>query len=156
MVQPDHSAKMRRSQVSDPRLLGALLALTLDIALLATSVVLVAASVSEASALLLASAVGLAVFPALGWRYGRRAVRRPGEPWAGDALRTLLLVDVAFVAAYVLVQAVLVPVQDGLIDRLLFVAYATLIDTVAVVALTLLVAVPMGVVWTRLMRRAIG
>jgi hypothetical protein len=47
-----------------------------------------------------------------------------------------------------------VPEHAGLGDRLVFVAYVAVLDSVVVIALTSVVAVPMGLVWKPLMHWA--
>jgi hypothetical protein len=143
-----------QSQSRDPRLVGALLALALDAALLAFAALLVVASVSAATGIVLTGTAGLVVAPLLGWRYGRRAVSRTGDDWSGDALRTVLLIGAGFVAGFVALQTLAVPVQGGIGDRMVYVVYSALMGTVVVVVLTLVVAVPVGLVWKRLMHRA--
>jgi hypothetical protein len=143
-----------QSRPRDPRLVGALLALALDAALLTFAVLLVVASVPAAMAIVLTGTAGLVVAPLLGWRYGRRAVSRTGDDWSGDALRTVLLIGAGFVAGFVFFQALAVPLQGGIGDRLVYVAYSALMGTIVVVVLTLVVAVPMGLVWKRLMHWA--
>jgi hypothetical protein len=138
----------------DPRLVGALFALALDAALLTFAVLLLVASVSAATGLVITGTAGLVVAPFLGWRYGRRAASLAGDGWSVDALRTLLRIDVGFAACWVVLQALAVPEHAGLGDRLVFVAYVAVLDSVVVIALTSVVAVPMGLVWKRLMHWA--
>jgi hypothetical protein len=68
----------------DPRLVGALFALALDAALLTFAVLLLVASVSAATGLVLTGTAGLVVAPFLGWRYGRRAASLAGDGWSVD------------------------------------------------------------------------
>ncbi len=142
------------SGLRDPRLVGALVALSLDATVAAVAALLVLASVSAATGLALVGAAGLVVAPLLGWRYGRRAVSGAGDGWEGEAVRILLVVGAAVVVGFVVVQTIAVPVQDGIGGRLAFIAYVAVLGMVVVAALTFLVAVPMGLVWKRVMRVA--
>ena len=143
-----------RSWSWDPRLVGTLFALALDAALLTFAVVLVVASVSAATGIVITATAGLVLVPLLGWRYGRRVASRAEDRWAAYALRTLLLVDVGFVASVVVFQTLTVPLAGGIGDRLFFAADVALTCAIVVVALTLLVAVPIGLVWTGVMHWA--
>jgi hypothetical protein len=143
-----------QSQSRDPRLVGALLALALDAALLTFAVLLVVASASAATGIVLTGTAGLVVAPLLGWRYGRRAASLAGDGWSVDALRTLLLIGAGFVAGFVALQTLAVPVQGGIGGRLVLAVYSALMGTIVVVVLMLVVAVPVGLVWKRLMHRA--
>lgn len=138
------------SESRDPRAVGAVLAL--DIGMLALAVLLVLVSLSPAFGLVLAGTLGLMVAPFLGWRYGRAAVGRGAAGWASDALRSVIIIGAAVVVVLVILQGILVPVAGGFPGRLLLVVYAAVMDTIVVGVLTLLAALPLGVVWTRLMR----
>lgn len=139
------------SQSTDPRLVGALLALALDIAMLVLAALLVLVSLSPAFGFVLAGTVGLVVAPLLGWRYGQAAVSRGAAGWAGDALRSVVVISAAVVVGLVVLQAIAVPVEGGIGGRLALVAYAALMDTIIVGLLTLLAALPLGLAWARLM-----
>ena len=136
----------------DPRLVGAALALVLDIALLVVSALLVLASLSPAFGFVLVGAVGLVVAPLLGWRYGRAAVSHGPAGWAAEALRSVLLISAAIVIGLVVLQAAIVPVEGGFGGRLALVAYAVLTDTIAVGLLTLATAILLGLPWARVMQ----
>lgn len=142
---------MTNTRATDLRVVGAALGLILDAALLGLSSVLVVASFSPAWGLVLAGTIGLPVGTFLGWRYGPAAVvRRPN--WPTEALATVLLVDASLVAGIVF-QAADEHVDNGIAEMLSFLAYETLIGTSVTVALTCLVAVPLGLAWTYLLRR---
>lgn len=142
-----------RSESRDLRALGAIVALALDIGVLTLAVLLVLASVSPAFGWVLAGTLGLIVAPVLGWRYGPAAVGRGPAAWAADALRSMIIIGAGVVVALVILQGPLVPAAGGIAGRLLLVVYAAVMDTIVVGALTLLMALPLGVAWTRLMRR---
>lgn len=139
------------SQSKDPRLVGAVLALALDITMLVLAALLVLVSVSPAFGFVLAGTGGLVVAPLLGWRYGSAAVSRAAAGWPSDALRSVLLISAAVVVGWVVLQGLTVPVEGGISGRLAFVAYAALMDTIIVGLLTLVTALPLGLVWARLM-----
>ena len=131
----------------DTRAVGALLALGLDAALLMGASALVLASVTPALGLVLAAAGGLVVAPVLGWHDAPHAGHLPDRSRT-DVLRTLALVVAAWVAFRFTVS-----VDGGVGGRLTFVAYTVVIYTLVVVVLTVMVAVPISLVWTRLMER---
>ena len=137
---------------TDPRLVGALLALALDAALLIGAGLLVLASMSAAMALVLTGTAGLVVAPLLGWQYGERAVSE-GRGWRADALRSLALIGTGFVVVFAGSRLV-VPVEGGIGGRVSLAVYALLVGGVAAAVVTLVVADPMGYIWTRLMRWA--
>ena len=135
----------------DTRAVGALLALGLDAALLMGAFALVLASVTPALGLVFAAAGGLVVAPLFGWRYAARAVHRPDRSRV-TVLRALARIDALVVVAWV-TFGFTVPVDGGVAGRLTFVAYTVVIYTLVVVVLTFAVAVPISLVWTRLMER---
>ena len=138
----------------DARVLGAALALSLDLVLLSVAAILVHASVTEATGLVLAGAVGLAIAPLLGWRYGASSVSRPATAWQPDAGRTLLRIDVVLLALFVVADVIGVPIQqDGIGARLLLAAYAALMGSIVVGVLTVAVVIPLGYLWSNVMRR---
>lgn len=141
------------SRPTDPRLKGAALALGLDLTLFLAAGLLALASFSPASGFVLAGAVGLVVAPLLGWRYARAASTREGRAWATDALRTVLVVGLVLTVAWVVVQALTVPVSGGILGRLVFILYASLLDGIGIALLILATAVPLGLVWARMMRK---
>jgi hypothetical protein len=142
---------MTNPWTSDLRVVGAAIALILDATLLGLASVLVMASVSPAWGLVLAGTVGLPVGAFLGWRYGRAAAVRRAN-WQAEALAIVLLVDASLVAGIVF-QAADEHVDGGVAGMLSFLAYEALIGTIAAVALTCLVVVPLGLAWTYLLRR---
>ncbi len=143
----------RRIRFDDARTLGAALALLLDVVLLSAAAILVLASVSAATGLVLTGALGLAIAPLLGWRYGPSSVSRSVTARQTEAVRTLLRLDIVLVALFVVAEVVGVPVQDGLGARLLLAAYAALMGGLVVGVLTVAVVIPLGYVWLNLMRR---
>ena len=56
----------------------------------------------------------------------------------------------------VAIQGFTVSAEGGIGGRVAFVAYAILMDTIIVGALTLVAALPLGVAWARLMARVAG
>jgi hypothetical protein len=141
------------SPPTDPRLKGAALALGLDITLFLAAGLLALASFSPALAFVLAAAAGVVVAPILGWRYGRAASTPGGKAWAKDALRTLLAIGLVLTVAWVVVQALNVPVSGGILGRLSLVLYASVVDGIGIALLILATALPLGFVWATLMRK---
>ena len=139
------------SDTRDTRAVGALLALGLDVAFLMGAFALVLASVTPALGLVFAAAGGLVVAPLFGWHYAPRAGHRPDRSRV-TALRPLAFIDAIVVVAWV-AFGFTVPVDGGLGGRLVFVAYTVAIYTLVVLVLTFAVAVPISLVWTRLMER---
>jgi hypothetical protein len=139
-------------QARESRLVGAAVALALDIALLAAAAVLVRASFSPAFAFVVAAGVGLVVAPLVGWRYGRAAMSRQGDSWARDAVRDLLLIAAAIIAGLVVLQGALVPVEGGIAGRVALLGYAVVTDTLAVGFLSIVSAILIGIPWVGLMR----
>ena len=135
----------------DTRAVGALLALGLDAALLMGASALVLASVTPVLGLVFAAAGGLVVAPLFGWHYAPRSGHLPDRSRA-TALRSLAFIDALVVVVWV-AFGFTVPVDGGLGGRLTFVAYTVVIYTLVVVVLTFAVAVPISLVWTRLMER---
>lgn len=143
----------RRIRFGDARILGAALALLLDLALLSVAAILVRGSVTEATGLVLAGAAGLVIAPVLGWGAGASSVSLPVTAWQTDAWRTLLHIDVVLVALFVAAEVIGVPIQqDGIGARLVLAAYAALMGSIVVGVLTVAVVVPVGYAWTKLMR----
>jgi hypothetical protein len=139
------------SPTTDSRVVGAVLALGLDAALLLGASALVLASVTPALGLVFAAAGGLVVAPLLGWHYAPRAGHLPDRSRV-HVLRALALIDALVVVAWV-AFGFTVSVDGGVAGRLTFVAYTVVIYTLVVVVLTFAVAVPISLVWTRLMER---
>ncbi len=137
---------------TDPRLLGAALALALDLAMVAVAALLVNMSWSLAFGLLPAGAFGLVVAPVFGWRYARPAGAGRGRAWMKDAVRSLALAGAGIITALVFIQAVTVPVEGGIEGRIALVLYAIIMDTIAVGVLTFVSALLLGFPWTRIMR----
>lgn len=142
---------MINPRTTDLRVVGAAIALVLDATLLGLASVLVMASVSPAWGLVLAGTIGLPVGAFLGWRYGPAAAVRKAK-WPTEALATVLLVDASLVAGIVF-QAADEHIDSGFAGMLSFLAYEALIGAIVAVALTCLVAVPLGLAWTYLLRR---
>ena len=141
-----------RFATTDPRPLGAVIALALDAAMLAVAALLVSASWSGATALVLAGVVGLVIAPEFGWHYARLAANARARAWVWDAIRRLALTSAGISACWVIIQALSVPVESGIGGLVALIVYAIIIDTLAVGVLTIVCAILVGVPWTRIMR----
>jgi hypothetical protein len=132
---------------------GALVALALDVGLLATAGLLLLESVSEATGLVLCAAIGVIVAPIIGAWYGPTAIVEPAARWRPDAIRTLLRIGVTLVVAWVVWGALVGPAEGGLIGILALAAYRVLYGMLAVLVAIYGVAIPLGVAWLWLLRR---
>lgn len=137
--------------LKDPRIRGAAFALALDLALLLASAALVLLSITPATGFLLASVGGIAIAPALGWRYGASAAKG-SLGWQFDAVRTLVRLDLVLGGLFVAIDVIVVPVQDGLAARLLLATYAGLMGGLVAAVLSVGIVVPLGWIWARLLR----
>ena len=117
-----------RLAIRDPRPLGAVVAFALDATMLAIAALLVSASWSGATGLVLSGAVGLVVAPAFGWRYARPAMDGRAAAWVGDAIRRLALTSAGISACWVFIQAVRVPIENGIGGLVGLVGYAIIME----------------------------
>ena len=137
------------------RLVGAAVALGLDAVVFGTGSVLAAARVENAVLLVVVAALGFAVAPIVGWRFAREAVAPVASSWPANAL--LMTIALGLLASGISITAVLAvggfPGPAGSeAGFLLFAAFESLIH---VPVATVLLAVPLGVVWRQLLRRLV-
>ena len=144
-----------RPDISDrpARILGAVLALAIDVGLLGVGLGPVPASISPAFGLVLAGLVGLPIAPFLGWRYGPRAISQSTRGWPTDAIRTVLLISLGLAAAFAGLELFAAPIEGGPGVGIALALYRLLIGSVVAVVLTFGLVVPLGFVWKRLMAR---
>ena len=132
---------------------GALLALAIDVGLLAVGSTLVFASITPAFGLVLAGLLGLPIAPILGWRFGPLAVDLSLRGWSTEAVRTVLLIGVRLAGAFAFLGLFVAPIEGGPALGLSLVLYRLLIGSVVAVVATFGLVVPLGFVWKRLMAR---
>ena len=140
----------RGPRATDVRVIGALVAMGLPAALLVIAALLLYAGVSAAWALVLVGAVALVAGPILGWRYAARAASGRQDNWSAEALTIVILIEASLVTAWS-VQALVGGAESG-ISGLALPAYLILMGVIVSGALTFIVVLPMGLIWTRILR----
>jgi hypothetical protein len=141
---------------SDERVLGAVLAGAIALAVSVVGGVLLLASVSAGAAPVAVGLVGVVVGPVTAWRLAPAAGRRE-HGWQDRAIATMLVATTGValaLAAFSAVSAVLGRdlASDAWIAAVSF-AYAAFVGTVLGVVLTFGVGVPLGLFWTWAFRR---
>lgn len=137
------------ARARDHRLLGALVAVALALIVLAAGAAVLALGGWPGPILIFTGIVALIVGPLAGWRTGPAAVTdAPG--WPDRGVVTLMAGHAIVNIAYVVVAVILVPANLG------YAAYGMLWAAIYTVVLTFAVAVPLGAVWVRILRRLAG
>lgn len=139
----------------DPRIVGAVLALGLDLVCIVLGALLANSTQPQdlAGFLLLAGAPGVIVGPLVGWRFGRvAAARQPLGSWAPRAVATAFAVGLGLWFAYDVGALLLLGSPGGLGNLPSFLVLAVFETTVFALGATLTVVLPLGAIWVGLMR----